>query len=145
MKIIGKVGQRIVNYLKFDRNSIWHGNLPNSNWAVVIISDDSGIERIDEIICKCLNNNVLYISSIGKQSKIIEDIADENIVLMDLNDNIHPITTSHNKKDEGLWFATVIANHSESEINEVVIIDMVQEDMYDNLVEQIKYLNVNYL
>ncbi len=146
MEILGKVGQRIVYYLKIDKNTIYQGDLPESNWSIVIYSDDSDKEMIDEVIRKCLNNNVLYISSIGRQCEIIEEIADDNILLMDLNDRLddkrHPVTTSHNNIDEGLRYATAVANHSQLEINEVVIIDMIEENMYDNLVEQINNISI---
>jgi hypothetical protein len=144
MQKLGEANKRLIHYIKINENPYWDINLPKSNWSVIIFANSSTIENINEAVSKCLEKSVLHIASIGNQSEIIEDIADENISLKEMNDMLindnYPITTSHKEENEGLWSAIFVMQHSLSEINEVVILDISNQRNYENFYKQVEQI-----
>mgnify|MGYP003634313159 CR=1 FL=1 len=130
MKIINQTNDRMIKFVEFDTEKNWISDFPNKNWCLIIIADEKNTNYFDEIIRKSIDKNVGYICGVGKQNELIHKMADEEIEFRNVDiDNYylpeHVIMTIGEKDfDNGIWFGLNLTYNSETDINEIIILDV---------------------
>ena len=144
------ITDRKIRFVEYDTAKNWIKNFPTDNWCLIIIADEKQTRYFDEIIRKSINRNVGYICAIGKQQELIHDLADEEIVFRDVNienrylPNHTIMTVGDEDFEEGIWFGLNCTFNDESEIKEIVILDLTK-DAYKPTVELIEKFEKGYL
>ncbi|MFZ6050759.1 hypothetical protein [Halocola ammonii] len=101
----------------------WKDQLPTSNWLLLLIGDSRDEDLMNEIARASLENNVAYVSTLGKEAEWIHDWFDEVAAIRSLPAKAEePITTFHDDFEEGVWFAFHAA-FGKTEIGKVVCVD----------------------
>ena len=120
----------MIKFVEFDTEKNWISDFPNKNWCLIIIADEKNTNYFDEIIRKSIDKNVGYICGVGKQNELIHKMADEEIEFRNVDiDNYylpeHVIMTIGEKDfDNGIWFGLNLTYNSETDINEIIILDV---------------------
>ncbi|HEY8688382.1 MAG TPA: hypothetical protein VIM07_04045 [Chitinophagaceae bacterium] len=146
METLGKIKDRLIKFGEFNTSTNWLEEFPNNNWCLIILADEKNKNYFEEIIGKSIDRNVAYICAVGKQYELIHDLADEEIVFreVDIENNYLPkhliITVGEKDFENGIWFGIYSTLNSESEINEIIIIDVTKKYRKDTfeLIEKFK-------
>ena len=124
------ITDRKIGFVEYDTSENWIANFPNENWCLIIIADEKKQNYFDEIIRKSIDRNVGYICGVGKQHDLIYEMADEEIVFreVDIDDYYLPkhciMTVGDEDFENGIWFGLNLTFNPETEINEIVILDL---------------------
>lgn len=117
-------------FVSYSTGRNWASELPKSNWLCILVDNDRKRNYIDEVISKIINNDVCWISTVGRTCQINHDFIDEEIVFRQVEiENLYLpkhdiLTTWHQEFEEGIWFSFFAANHKDISIDKVVILDM---------------------
>jgi len=148
MESIAEINNRRIYFKEFGTSKNWFSDFPNRNWSLIIIADDMNTNYFDEIIRKAIDNDVIFISSIGKHQELIHDLADEELEMRDVENQYLPkhniITTGHEDFEEGIWFGIYVAESIEKIIEQVLILD-VSRNNRTKTIELIKKFELGYL
>lgn len=136
--------------MEFDTTKNWISDFPTANWCLILIADEKQTNYFDEIIRKSIDRNVSYICAVGKQANFIHNMADEEIGFRDVDtDSNHLpkhriITVSDEDFENGVWFGLNLTFNSETDINEIIIVDVTKKAL-DKTIELINKLENGYL
>lgn len=148
MEILGRILDREIKFEVYDTSKNWIADFPKENWCLVIIADEENRNYFDEIIRKAIDRNVGYIHSVGKQHELIHDLADEEIVIREVENFYLPkhviMTTGDEDFENGIWSGTYITHNEETEITEVIILD-VSRNAREKIIELVKKFELGYL
>lgn len=151
MKIIETdITNRKISYVEFDTTKNWIIDFPTDNWCLILIADEKKSTYFDEIIRKSIDRNVGYICGVGKQHDLIHEMADEVLVFreVDIDDYYLPkhsiMTVGDEDFENGIWFGLNLTFNNETEINEIVILDLTKK-AYPKLTELINKMENGYL
>ena len=148
MEILGRILDREIKFEVYDTSKNWIADLPKEKWCLVIIAEEENRNYFDEIIRKAIDKNVAYIHSVGKQYDLIHDLADEEIVIREVENLYLPkhviMTTGDEDFENGIWFGTYITHNEETEITEVIILD-VSRNAREKTIELVKKFELGYL
>ncbi|MCF6129090.1 hypothetical protein L1S35_05345 [Flavobacterium sp. AS60] len=148
MEILGRILDREIKFEVYDTSKNWIADFPKGNWCLVIIAEEENRNYFDEIIRKAIDRNVGYIHSVGKQHDLIHDLADEEIVIREVENLYLPkhviMTTGDEDFENGIWFGTYVTHNEETEITQVVILD-VSRNAREKTIELIKKFESGYL
>lgn len=155
MKKIGFIDNREIYYINVKDDVTWNAKLPFDNWCAFTVVNADGRELIDEIVSRCLDNNVCFACSSGELAEETELAFDMEVVLRTLeqenrsgviSDYEHALlTTAHDDFNEGLWFAAVAATTGDDEIDKVVCIDVTREGVLEQLKSIVNDINNGWL
>jgi hypothetical protein len=146
MEILGKIGNRQILYLSTSENPRWYDELPEEQWLLLPIGHESDFKLIDEVVNKCLENDVCYVCAVGHQSELIHDTFDQIIVKRKIDEGqavdnpddflTSPMTTWDTEIDEGLWFAGTSAFPSYyTDITKIICLDLTETGEKETLIE----------
>jgi hypothetical protein len=145
-----KITDRKISFVEYDTSKNWIANFPKKNWCLIIIADEKKQNYFDEIIRKSIDRNVGYICGVGKQHDLIHEMADEEIVFreVDIDDYYLPkhciMTVGDKDFENGIWFGLNLTFNNETEINEIIILDLTNK-AYLKLMELIFKMEKGYL
>ena len=125
MEDLGIVNHRQVFFLSTSHAS-WVSKRPVKNWLALIHCDVRNLDIANAVIRYCLDSNVVFVCTIGKECEWLHDCFDEQIVwreVVELNTNPAPLTTWHNDFEDGIWFALHAAAGENRPIESVVFIE----------------------
>ena len=149
-KIETDITDRTIKFVEFDTAKNWISDFPTNNWCLIIIADEKQTNYFDEIIRKSIDRNVGYICGVGKQADLIHNMADEEIEFrdVDIDDHYLPMhvimTVGDLDFENGIWFGLHLTFNSETEINEIIIVDVTKK-AFDKTTELIKKFETGYL
>lgn len=150
MIYLNSILEKEIYYSQFSTEINWIKEFPIENWAIIIIADEKKSNYFKEIVNKIIEKNVAYITSVGKQSNFIHELADEEIVFREVDiENLylpkHSIITIGNKDFEnGIWEGIYISLNEDVEIKKVVILD-VERKYFDEIKNLIDKFNEDYI
>jgi hypothetical protein len=150
MEKLAEILNRQITFEVYDTSKNWIADFPTENWALVIIAEEENRRYFDEIIRKAIDRNVGYIHSVGKQHDLIHDMADEEIVFreVDIEKLYLPkhviMTTGEEDFENGIWFGIYLTLNEETEIKQVVILD-VSRNSREKTIELVKKFELGYL
>ncbi len=125
---LGKIKNRQIKFEEFDTSKNWIADFPNENWCLIIIAEEKNTNYFNEIIRKSISRNVGYIYSVGKQQDLIHDMADEEILIRDFENEYLPdhiiMTAGEENFEEGIWSGIYITYQDETEIDQIIILDV---------------------
>jgi hypothetical protein len=141
---------RKISFVEYDIAKNWIVNFPIKNWCLIIIADEKKPTYFDEIIRKSIDRNVGYICGVGEQHDLLHEMADEEIVFrgVDIDDYYLPehciMTVGEEDFENGIWFGLTLTFNSETEINDIVILDLTKK-AFTKTIELIKKMERGYL
>ncbi len=139
---------RTIKFVEFDTKKNWISDFPNDNWCLVVIADEKETSYFDEILRKSIDQNVGYICAVGKQADLIHDMVDDELALRDVEEyNLpkhHVMTIGEESFENGIWFGLNLTFNSETEIREIVIVDLAKQG-FDKILELINKFESGYL
>jgi len=151
MKIIETdITNRKINFVEFDTAKNWIADFPTKNWCLIIIATEKKQNYFDEIIRKSIDKNVGYICGVGKQHDLIHEMADEEIVFreVDIDDYYLPkhciMTVGNDDFENGIWFGLNMTFNPETEIDEIVILDLTKK-AFAKTTELVRKIENGYL
>lgn len=124
------LNDREIIFITYSTERNWASELPKSNWLCILVDNDRPRNYIDEVISKIINNDVCWVSTVGKACEKNHDFIDEEIDFRQVDtDDLHLprydiMTTWHHNFDEGIWFSIFAANDENVSIDKIVILDM---------------------
>lgn len=128
MEKIGEIHNRQINFEEFDTSKNWIAEFPNENWCLVIIAEEENRKYFDEIIRKAIDRNVGYIFSVGKQYDYIHDMADDELLIREIENHYLPkhivMTAGIEDFENGIWCGINITYQDETEMDQVIILDV---------------------
>lgn len=128
MNLPESINNKHIRFIVFDTATKWFESFPDSNWALVVITEEKNRQHFDEIIRKAIDRNVGYIHAIGKQQAFFHDLADEVIVYRQVENEYLPehliMTTGEENFEDGMMFGIYLTSNLETEIKTVTILDM---------------------
>ncbi len=136
--------------MEFDTTKNWISDFPTDNWCLILIADERQTSYFDEIIRKSIDRNVGYIYGVGRQAKLIHDMADVEIGFrdVDIDDHYLPehliMTVDDEDFEDGIWCGINLTFNPETEINEIVIVDVTKK-AFKKTTELIKKFENGYL
>jgi len=74
------LNDREIIYVTYSTERTWTADLPKSNWLCILVDNDRTRNYIDEVISKIINNDVCWVSTVGRACEINHDMIDEEIV-----------------------------------------------------------------
>jgi hypothetical protein len=128
------VNNKKVSFIQYHTNGNWDVLLPNKSWLCLLVVDQINQNHFDEVVSKIITKDVAYVSVIGKECELANDLIDEELAFRDADIENHYlpehqiITTWHRDFEEGMWFAFNSADNADVVINEVVVLDMTGAD-----------------
>jgi hypothetical protein len=143
------LNDREIIFVTYSTERDWIRELPKSNWLCILVDNDRPRNYIDEVISKIINNDVCWVSTIGRSCERNHDLIDEEIVFrqVDIEDLYLPkhdiMTTWHHDFDEGIWFSIFAANDEDVVIDKVVILDMTNGDERERIEKLIEEYKAN--
>jgi hypothetical protein len=149
-KIETDITDRTIKFVEFYTAKNWIYDFPTDNWCLILIEDEKQTNYFDEIIRKSIDRNVGYICGVGKQANLIHNMADEEFVFRDMNSvdyylpKHHIMTVGDKDFENGIWFGLNLTFNSETDINEIVIVDVTKK-AFKKTTELIKKLENGYL
>jgi len=150
MKTINTILGRTIKFEEFDTAKNWILYFPNENWCLTIIADEKNKNHFDEIIRKSIEKNVSYICAVGKQHHVIHIMADDEIQFreVDIENHYLPqhsiITISDEDFENGLWSSIYLTQNPETEIKEIIILDLTKT-AFEKTFDLIEKFNNGYL
>ena len=150
MEKIAEINNRNITFEEYDTSKNWIAEFPTENWCLVIVAEEENRNYFDEIIRKSIDRNVAYIHSVGKQHILIHDMADEELVFRDIDIENHYLpkhlimTTGQEDFENGIWFGIYATDSNETEIEQVVILD-VSRNVREKTIELIKKFELGYV
>ena len=144
------ITNRKLKFVEFDTSKNWILGFPNDNWCLIIIAEENKPTYFDEIIRKSIERNVGYICAIGKQHDLIHNMADEEIAFRDADiddyylPNHHIMTVGDDNFENGLWFGINLTFNGETDINEIIILDLTKQ-AYNQTIELLNKFEKGYL
>lgn len=142
MEIIGQINERKIIYIKHDIAKAWFKDLPDKSWLLFVMTGNDDRNIFSEINRRAIDNNVVYVCSVGLNCELFHDNLDEYIVIREVENeylpDCHIMTTWHDDFDEGFWFAATAANGDDREINKVVCLDITNDNLKPKLIELTK-------
>ncbi|HRF80406.1 MAG TPA: hypothetical protein PL070_10010 [Flavobacteriales bacterium] len=155
LRLLGVSNGRKLFYLKGLVQDHWEDSLPGSTWVALPILDTADKDQADRIARACLDHKAVYVCTLGSSCEMLHDRIDDmnimdtvNAELMGLsleNDSLPLMTTWHNDFDEGVWFALVAVDVSNTEVDTVVCIDMSEHGHAERLTSLAKAINNGWL
>ena len=143
-----EINNREIQFVEFNTSEDWVENFPNENWCLVIIAEEKNTNYFDEIIRKSIDRNVGYIFSVGNQHDFIHDLADEILLIRDFENLYlpnHIVMTAGDKDFEnGIWSGISITHQDETEINQIIILDVARKYL-NRTTELIKKFENGYI
>lgn len=131
MEKLAEILDRKISFEEFDTSKNWIADFPSKNWCLVIIAEEANRIYFDEIIRKAIDRNVGYIFSVGKQHNLIHDMADEEIVIRDVENLYLPkhliMTAGEEDFENGIWSGIYTTHQEETEIDQVIILDVTKK------------------
>jgi hypothetical protein len=155
MKNIGNINNKQIYYFSiFDRTD-WEFLLPLDAWTAVPIIDERNREIADKIANVCIDHNVSYVCTVGKECEWLHDWFDETIVGRKIDNNLPMIykngvldvlmTTWHHDFAEGVDFAIFVAEVSNLVINKIIFIDTTNDSYFEILTNILKKINEGWV
>jgi hypothetical protein len=142
MKLLGSLNNRKIFYQGYSLDTDWSETMPVSNWLLLVAVDDLSLEKMQEIASKAIDKNVCYICTLGKQSQLMHDLCDEEIVSREVYREYLPphfiMTTWDVNLDEGLLWAMHGTYNDEEKIEMVYCLDASDLDLKDKLMQLIE-------
>lgn len=126
------LNEREIIFVTYSTERNWTNELPKSNWLCILIDNDRPRNYIDEVISKIINNDVCWVSTVGRSCEQNHDLIDEEIAHreVDVDDLYLPkhdiMTTWNHDFDEEIWFSIFSAYDENVSIEKVVILDMTE-------------------
>lgn len=145
-----KITDRKISFVEYDSSKNRIEKIPTDNWCLIIIADEKEQNYFEEIISKSIDRNVGYICGVGKQHDLIHNIADKEIVFREVNINDYYLpkhcimTVGDEDFENGIWFGLKLTFNPETEINEIVILDLTKK-AFSKTIELIKKMEKGYL
>lgn len=151
--LVNSTGRQVF-YLSTN-SSNWQEQLPKESWLVTPIADQTNRDLFDSVVKKCLDNEVIYVCTLGKECEKFHDLFDDEILIRkifsgqpygkpdDFNDT--PMTTWHNNFEEGFWFAISSAFEDGKDINKVVCLDLTENGYLKKLQKLLHQTNEGWL
>ena len=131
MVILGTIHNRNVVYQQYDTSINWIKDFPTGKWCIAFIADEKEPAYFDEIIREVIDRDVSYICGIGQQSDFIHDLADEELMIREVEGKYLPkhiiMTTGYNNLEEGLWFSIYATENRDTEIDTIVVLDVTRQ------------------
>ncbi|MBD3581561.1 hypothetical protein [Flavobacterium selenitireducens] len=119
---------REIKIIEYNTAENWIRDFPSKNWCLIIISNLKNTNYYDEILRKSIDRNVGFIHAVGSQSKLIHDLADEEILVRSVENYPLPkhtiLTTEIENFESGIWFGIYSTENDKSEIKEIIILDV---------------------
>jgi hypothetical protein len=148
MKILAEIHNRQIKYEEFDTSKNWFSDLPNENWCLVIIAEEENRNYFDEIIRKAIDKNVGYIFGVGKQQDLIHAMADDEIIIRDIENRYLPkhivMTAGEKDFENGIWCGIYITYQDEIEIDQVIILDVTKK-AFEKTAELVRQFESGYI
>lgn len=147
MKTLTEIHGIPIRFVEFDTSKNWIAKFPDKDWVVVIVANKLNRNYFDEIIRKVIDRNVIWISSVGEQQDLIHEMADDEILIRDIENGYLPnhdiMTIGESNLLDGLFNGIFLPIQSEDNVKEAVIVDM---DMlnHDKIISSIKKLQKEY-
>lgn len=155
MELLGRIRRRKIFYLQIRNNPSWNSTLTDGDWIAFTVANEEDEERIPPAVRACLEKNVVYTCSAGELGHRTEDYFDEEISWRAVqfnrqtgkepDDKMYPVTTAHLDFEEGFWFASVVANVDDFEIDKVVCLDFTKRKVKQQLCDLIEKINNGWL
>jgi len=151
MKKLRNVGEKTILYQRHDFLVNWANEMPIENWLLMVVADDKPTSVLDEIARKSIDKDVCYVCCLGEQSEKLHDTFDDIITLREVEIEhghlpaFHIMTTWHNDFEEGVWFATFVAEDDEQEIKTVFCLDAGKESSEKRITELIGKISQGWL
>lgn len=150
MIYLNSILEKEIFYSQFSTERNWIKDFPKEKWAIIIVADEKNSNYFSEIINKCINRNVAFITSVGKQYDSIHDLADEEIVFREVDIEKlylpkHSIITIGEKDFEnGIWEGIYMSLNEEVEIKKIVILD-IERKFFEEIKKLIEKFKNGYL
>ena len=153
MELLGKIQHRKIYYLQIRNNRDWKSQLPDRDWIAFTIANKEDEELVASSTRILLENNVSYTCSAGGMARLTEDYIDEEICWMQVNaeeidasksDEV-VVTTSHENFEEGFWFAAMVANKENFDVDKLVCLDYTKRKVRGHIMALIRKLNEGWL
>lgn len=142
------INHKHILFIEFDLSQKWFELFPNSNWALVVITEEKERTHFDEIVRKAIDKNVGYIHSVGKQHNFIHELADEEIVFREVENEYLPahliITAGEENFEQGIWNGIYLSHHLETEIQTIFIFDTTRH-YHDKVLDLLRRFESGYL
>jgi hypothetical protein len=149
MEVLGNLNEREIVYIKYDLEQPWFKCFPNSEWLLFAIAEKDDTNILNEINRHAIDNNVVYVCSVGNKCEFFHDVFDDDIVIRDVENEYLPqhqiMTTWHQDFDEGFWFALSAAFGDGPEIKKVICLDISNGDFRQQLRELIEKIGTGWL
>jgi hypothetical protein len=148
MEIIGNLNKREIVYVKYGLKDPWFKDFPTNEWLLFAIAEKDDINIFNEINRHAIDNNVVYVCSVGEKCELFHDVIDDDIVIRDVENEYLPshliMTTWHDDFDEGFWFAISAAFGDGPEIKRITCIDISNDDFRPKLRELIEKIDAGW-
>ena len=148
MEKLAVIHDRQIKFEVYDTSKNWIADFPNEKWCLVIIAEDENNKYFDEIIRKAIDRNVGYIFSVGKQQHLIHNMADEEILIRDVENFYLPkhivMTAGEEDFENGIWCGIYITHQDETEIEQVIILDVTKK-AFEKTAELVKKFELGYV
>ena len=148
MKKITEINNRTIYFEEYDTSKNWIAEFPTKNWCLIIVAEEENRNYFDEIIRKAIDRNVGYIHGVGKQYDLIHDLADEEIVIREVENLYLPkhviMTTGNEDFENGIWFGTYLTHNEEADIKQVIVLD-VNRKARAKTIDLIKQFELGYV
>ncbi len=149
MENITEINDRHIKFEEFDTSKNWIADFPYESWCLIIIAEQENRKYFDEIIRKALDRNVGYIIGVGKQHELIHNMADDEIVIREVENLYLPkhviLTVGEEDFENGIWDG-IFASYNEEAggIKELVILDVTKK-AFEKTVSLLKKIETGYI
>ena len=148
MEKIAEIKGRQIKFEEFDTSRNWIAEFPTENWCLVIIAEEEKRNYFDEIIRKAIDRNVGYIYSVGKQHDLIHDMADDELLIRDIENLPLPkhivMTAGEEDFENGIWCGINITYQDETEMNQIIILDVTRK-AFEKTAKLVREFELGYL
>ena len=154
MERIGKIDEKEIFYLRSEDIDKYLNQLPQKNWLLFAIGNSNSEKEYRCLADACIEKNVLYVCTAGKECKLIHDIFDAvDIERLKRNGEYEKLglsvyfvmTTWHGDFDEGLWFASTAAFSEFGEIEKIICVDFTEKKVRNYISKLIEQINTGWL
>jgi len=148
MEKLAEIRNRHIKFEEFNTSKNWIAEFPNEDWCLVIIADEENRNYFDEIIRKAIDRNVGYIYSVGKQYDLIHDMADDVLLIRDIENQYLPkhivMTAGEEDFENGIWNGINITYQDETEMNQVIILDLTKK-AFEKTAKLVRQFKLGYI
>lgn len=155
MELLGRINRRKIYYVQVRNNPEWKSKLPNNDWVAFTIANKEYEEMAPVVVNTCIDNNISYACCAGNLASRAEVYFDEELSWRSIDNEVQRkeksddknslMTTAHRNLAEGFWFASVVANDNNFDIDKVVCIDMTKLKVRNELLDLIGKINNGWL